>query len=151
MVILDTYSERPIEFLEVWGCSGWRIKIYGLAWQRDRPEPQLIEGGKELAAGLLPAVTPTDQAVGFMGIHQGRDARLVFLDWWADQNELHHHVWLARGDDESFEYASPGGLLGCVWDLVVIGFERKAWIDTMLAAPIPDVDRYLATTFSGRF
>jgi hypothetical protein len=42
------------------------------------------------------------------------------------------------------EYVTPSGLIACVWDLAVIGFERRAWIDCVLANPGgPDVEMYL--------
>jgi hypothetical protein len=45
---------------------------------------------------------------------------------------------------------TPTGLAACVWDLAVIAYERQAWIDAVLAAPVPDVERYLEITFEGK-
>jgi hypothetical protein len=33
--------------------------------------------------------------VGFLGVHGGRGADFVCIDWWAEENESHHHVYLA--------------------------------------------------------
>jgi len=30
--------------------------------------------------------------VGFVGVHDGRAGNFIFLDWWEQENELHHHV-----------------------------------------------------------
>lgn len=67
------------------------------------------------------------------------------MDFWADENELHHHVYVAPKDDSTnLTYMAPTGLTACVWDLRVLCFERQAWIETMLANPAgPDLDAYL--------
>ncbi len=59
---------------------------------------------------------------------------MVFIDWWADENELHHHVFVSPPGSAKLEYRTPEGLLGCVWDIHLIHFERAAWIATVLAA-----------------
>ena len=34
---------------------------------------------------------------------------------------------------------------GCVWELAIVDFERRAWIEDVLAnSPGPDLERYLA-------
>ena len=88
--------------------------------------------------------------VGFIGIHDGRGAIFVFIDFWADENELHHHVYVAPKDQPAqLEYKTPSGLIACVWDLVVLGFERQAWIECALASPNrPDLEAYLARTMN---
>lgn len=85
-----------------------------------------------------------------MGVHQGRDSNLVFVGWWANENELYQHVWTAYPPDSgSFSAVAPRGLTGCVWDLAVVGFERQAWIETVLAPPRPDTGDYLGRRFAG--
>ncbi|MCC6471149.1 MAG: hypothetical protein IT563_22735 [Alphaproteobacteria bacterium] len=40
-------------------------------------------------------------------------------------------------------YANPGA--GCVWELGIIDFERRAWLEDVLTNPAgPDIERYLA-------
>ena len=44
---------------------------------------------------------------------------------------------------------APSGLIAYVWDLAVIGFERQAWIDCVLANQNgPDFKAYLARTLN---
>lgn len=88
--------------------------------------------------------------VGFVGIHDGRGAIFVFIDFWADENELRHHVYVApKNQPAQLEYKTPSGLIACVWDLTVIGFERQTWIEYVLAnSNGPDLDAYLAQIMS---
>ena len=146
--LIEPYRARSIRFLELWRHLGWRIKLYGIAYDREAPESNLVSAAKRVAADRLPqpAIGQGRYGVGFVGVHEGRGANFVFVDWWADENELHHHVYISRSDDaENLEYAAPSGPVACVWDLGLIGFERDCWVDMILANPKgPDLEGYLA-------
>jgi hypothetical protein len=150
--LLEPYKARSVRFLELWRHLGWRIKLYGIAYEKRAPEPNLISAAKRVAALRLPqpAAGQGRYGVGFVGVHEGRGANFVFVDWWADENELHHHVYISRsGDAEGLEHATHSGLIACVWDLRVIGFERDCWVDMILANPKgPDLEGYLARRLS---
>jgi hypothetical protein len=149
----ERYAARSIRFLELWRFEDWRIKLYGLAYRGSTPDSALVEAAKHLVSGCLPRPAATDQryGVGFMGVHQGRGSSLVFIDWWANENELFHHACTAKpGHPVTFEDATRTGLAACVWDLAVIAFERQAWIDAVLSAPVPDVERYLTMRLEGQ-
>lgn len=153
MDLKEPYAARSIRLLELWQHRGWRIKLYGLSYSGAAPDPRLVHAARRIAAARLPvpAVTAGRYGVGFMGVHQGRGSNLVFVDWWADENELHHHAYTSPSRAPgAFEYVTPAGLAACVWDLAVIAFERQAWIDAVLASPVPDLDRYLEARLEGR-
>lgn len=127
-----SYQPRPVTFLELWHHGPWRMKIYGIAWGRDRPMPELVVAAKRLAAPLLDGAADA-YGVGFIGVHQGRTAHFLFVDWWARENELNHHVFISSLEDPlGFSEATASGVMACVWDLAVIGHERQAWIDNVL-------------------
>ncbi len=145
----EPYATRPIRFLELWQESGWRLKVYGIAYGRPAPRPELLDAAKALARSRLreSAEGKPHYGVGFVGIHDGRGAIFIFVDFWSDENELHHHVYVAPSDQpERLEYVTPSGLTACVWDLRVLCFERQAWIEAVLANPAgPDLDKYLSS------
>ena len=145
---VTSYRQRPTRFLELWQQGPWRLKVYGIAYDRAAPRPELIEAAKVVARQRLagiPAFLP-HYSVGFLGVHDGRTANFVFVDWWADENELHHHVYVSPTDEPGkLTYATPTGLVACVWDLRVMAFERQAWLDAVLRNPQgPDLEAYLA-------
>jgi hypothetical protein len=144
----EPYRPRPVRCLEVWEHGGWRLKVYGIAYGRPAPRPALVGAAKEIAARVLPrpAVTEGRYGAGFLGVHDGRGAAFVFVCWWSDENELHHVVHAGPADDPRRLAEQPsGGTKACVWDLAVIGFERQAWVETVLKNPAgPDLDAYLA-------
>lgn len=106
----EPYSPRPIRFLELWEEAGWRIKVYGIGYQRDLPRPELVEAAKGVARQRLSDLSGTEghYGVGFLGVHDGRGVNFVFLDWWANENELHHHVFVSPKDEPgAFQYVTP--------------------------------------------
>lgn len=151
MEIRHAYEPRPVTFLELWETAGWRIKVYGIALDDGAPPHELVEAAKSVARGRLPtpAIAAERYGVGFMGVHRGRGSNLVFLDWWADENELRHHVFVSYPElPTALTDVTSSSLSGCVWDLGLLAFERDAWIAAALTGN-PDLDRYLARRFEG--
>jgi hypothetical protein len=83
--------------------------------------------------------------VGFIGVHDGRNARFVFVDYWGNENELFHRVFISRSNDSSaLAPAKVSDPSVCVWDLRLQFFEREAWINHVLQkANAPDFQGYL--------
>ena len=149
---MTPYSPRLIRFLDLWQTDGWRIKLYGIAHARPLPRPELVAAAQSIAAQQLRLV-PTDLRhyhLGFLGVHDRRTANFVFLDFWTDENELHHHVFVSPTDNpEQFTDVTPTGLSGCVWDLRLQAFERDAWVTHVLQrSAAPDFYGYLASTLN---
>ena len=148
----EAYAMRPIRCRGVLEAEGWRLKLYEAAYDRERPRPELVEAAKGLV-NRLPQPPDSDgrYGVGFLCAHDGRGGCYAFVDWWADENELHHLIYTAPADRPAeLEPVGPGDLTACVWDLAIMAFEREAWLDTVLKNPDgPDLDRYLEVTFDG--
>jgi hypothetical protein len=147
--LVEPYAARPIRPLPDLVHGRWRAKVYGIAYDRPAPRPELVDAAHEVARETLPA-TGGDYGVAFMGVHDGRGHCFVFVDWWADENELHHHVFVSpAAAPAGLEERTASGLSACVWDLAVLCFERDAWVSTVLANPDgPDVDAYFARRLS---
>jgi hypothetical protein len=148
----EAYRRRPVRFLDYWRLDGWTLKVYGIAYQGERPGDALLAAARQVAATRLQqsAADSNHYHLGFVGIHQGKTGNFVFVDWWADENELHHHVYVSPADNpEALEYRTPSGLSACVWDLRVIGHEREAWLQAVLKAyPQPDGQAYLTNVLN---
>ncbi len=152
--LLEPYAPRRVSFLGLWARDEWLVKAYGIRYRGAAPAPALVEAARSLVLARLPLPARAEgrYGVGFAGVHEGRGANFVFADWWAEENELHHHVWISpSANPRDLVYRTPSGLAACVWDLAVIGFERQAWLDTVLANPSgPDVEAYLSRRLEGR-
>jgi hypothetical protein len=144
--ILEPYTPRPIRPLDTWQLDGWTLKLYGISLAGRQPPASLIQSARPLAAATLPQppVTANRYGIGFVGVHAGRGADFVFVDWWENENEI-HHVNFCGPSGEISRLEEARGAVMCVWDLRVLEYERRAWIDCVLANPAgPDLPAYLA-------
>jgi hypothetical protein len=146
-IVTEPYEPRPIRFLELWQPVPWRLKVYGIAYRRGQPRAALVDAAKRAAGERLATIPATvnHYLLGYLGIHDGRTANFVFLDYWANENELYHHVYVSPTDEPArLEYVTPTGLTACVWDLRLIAFERQSWLENVLQNPRgPDPEAYL--------
>lgn len=149
---MTPYEPRPIRFLGLWEIDGWQIKLYGIAWSRPKPRPQLVTAAQHVAALQLRRLPGDLQHyyLGFLGVHDGRSSSFVFLDFWANENELHHHVFVSpTALPDQLTYVTPTGLSACVWDLRLQAFERDAWVTHVLQrSEAPDFDGYRKATLN---
>jgi hypothetical protein len=145
MRLSEPYTARPIRPLGIFEHEAWRLKLYGIAYWGDRPPHALVDAAGACARRVLPALSAGRYGCGFLGVHAGRGHDFVFVDWWEDENELHHHVFIApNGEPEKLEEATASGVCACVWDLAVICFERQAWVENVLTNPEgPDLEGYM--------
>lgn len=152
MKLSEDYSSRPIRFLEMWEIGEWRLKAYGISYAQDKLDQTLMDSARQvISKRLIESASRTNHyGVGFVGIHQGKTGNFVFVDWWADENELHHHVYVSLSEKPSeLKYMTPTGLTACAWDLYLVCHERHAWVDFVLKkAPKPDLEGYLKETLN---
>lgn len=149
---MTPYQQRPIRFLELWRVDDWRIKLYGIAYSRAQPRRELVTAAQRMASRQLRSLPAglCHYHLGFLGVHDGHTSNFVFLDFWADENELHHHVYVSPTDvPGQLTCVTPTGLSACVWDLHLQAFEREAWVTHVLQrSASPDFDGYLAATLN---
>jgi hypothetical protein len=126
------YAPRHISFLELDG----QLKHYGIGVD-GAPRPALAEATRRAAAEVVP-----DGAIGFTIAHDAASAGLGIVYWWANDNEIHMRAFASPKDDPGALAEANGTGMACVWELEVIDFERRAWLEDVLKAG--DVARYLA-------
>ena len=121
------HEPRQITFL---GRDG-QTKHYGIATHGPLPSPELAEATRELAEAGAP---------GFTIAHEGKAAAMALIYWWAEENELHRRAYAAPlplGDAGELQALTDTGM-ACVWELEVIDFERRAWLDDVLIDDDPE-------------
>ena len=154
---IQPYEARSFRFIELLtigpGRIGmiWRMKLYGIAWHRELPRPELLEAARRVAAEALAKEAANNYKVGFVGAHDGRGACFVFVDFWGNENELFHRVFLSRRNEpQALSAWEISDSSVCVWDLRLQSFERDAWIKHVLRNPdAPDFDSYLQERMNG--
>lgn len=147
MKLAEEYSKRPMRFLDLWAFDDWTLKAYGITYGNRPLSQNLVDAAYLVTRDRLSASAHETMhyGVGFVGIHQGKTGNFVFVDWWADENELHHHVYVSTSTQPAaLEYKTPFGLAACVWDLFLIGHERDAWVKhVLMQSKMPDLQGYL--------
>jgi hypothetical protein len=73
--------------------------------------------------------------------HDATSAGLGLVYWWANENEIHGRFFHSPLEDTSDVTAIAGTGLACVWEMEVLDFERRAWLEDVLKNG--DVDAYL--------
>jgi hypothetical protein len=117
------YEPRSISLLERDG----RLKHYGIARHDRVPRPALAAATRRVAHEVIP-----DAASGFTIAHDAATAGLGLVFWWANENELHQQVFAAPLDDPGGLEPADGTGMACVWELEVIDYERRAWLEDVL-------------------
>jgi hypothetical protein len=141
----EAYAPRPVHLLEVWESGDWLLKVYGIAYARELPRAEAVEAAKDLVEARLPRPGPGDAryGVGFLIVHDGRDACWLLLDWWGNEDVLYHQLFAAPSDRPTEFSRVTSGATACVWELEVVKFERDAWVDAVLKNPSqPDLESF---------
>jgi hypothetical protein len=115
---MEPYKPRSFRFIELLKLDGWRMKLYGISWHGELPRRELIDAAKRIAAEQLQKEAAPNYKVGFIGVHDGSGACFVFVDFWGNENEQFHRLFLSRDNDPAkLSPAAPAYSLVCVWDL----------------------------------
>ena len=140
------YKPRHVRFVRREALHGWQLKLYSIALNGKEPDPGFVEATRDLAAAVLPQPPVADDRYGvaFATAHDTASAYIALVYWWQSENELHQRIYVSpKGDPIAFTQVENQPA-GCVWELAIVDFERRAWIEDVLANPTgPDVDRYL--------
>ena len=151
MSLKEIYGPRPVEFLGLWEYGGWRLKAYGIAFNRDHVRDELVRAAREIAGEPLPAVDDgRSSGAGFVVVHDSEDGCYVLVDWWV-QIEMHQAIYASPIDDPQRLERMEVPVVACVYELGVTDFERRLWLDLVRQDPelvrertdAPDLTRYL--------
>jgi hypothetical protein len=139
-----TYAPRLAEFVSDERYGDWRFKLYGLADPAKGVRPELLDATRERAQAHLPA----EGYGAAFGIAHDAAFPIALVYWWQGVNELHQRSF-AGAEIDALEIVelTPAG---CVYELAIVEFERRAWIEDVIGNPDgPDLDRYMARRFGG--
>jgi hypothetical protein len=143
------YEPRLFADLGTLTERSWTLKLYGIHHDvgRDKAaliDPLVLQSGSMHVREVL---TEADSVgahhdVGFVILHQGKRANWLLTHWWIHQDICCHLVSCSSLDDPVRFERVTGPIMACVWELIVVDFERRVWITTALR-PKPDLHKYL--------
>ena len=91
---------------------------------------------------MLPEIRPDRPGIGFVIAHDAATVGIALIYWWQAANELHQRVFTSPLDEPAALAPVADPAAGCVWELGIIDFERRAWIEDVLKKG--DVELYLS-------
>jgi len=139
--LFDAYEPRPLRFIRREQLGDWRLKVYGIATPGRSARRELVEATLGQARRVLPAVDADCHGIGFVIAHDAATVGIGLIYWWQSANELHQRIFVSPLDKPEALAPVANPAAGCVWELGVIDFERRAWIDDVLKGH--DIERYL--------
>jgi hypothetical protein len=140
----NAYAPRLAQFISDEVIGAWRLKLYGLADPEKGVRRELLEATRERAVGSLPE---EGYGASFAIAHDAAYP-IALVYWWQGINELHQRSFVGEEIDalEPVKFTPAG----CVYELAIVEFERRAWIDDVIGNPDgPDLERYLSRRFGG--
>jgi len=148
----EPYSKRAVTFVKQVNVNGWRIKVYSLSVKETALCEEIISNGVSSVLSALPqpALSEARYGVGFLIIHQGLMRNWFLLDWWEQEDILHHKLFSSNlNTPASISAEEDKSLIACVHELRVIAFESNAWIKTVLSQDKKaDFDEYMKLRFN---
>jgi len=146
--VVSEYSPRHVVTLDNVRTDEWELKPYWLTPEPSEPDTDDIELAITTSLAALDGVT--GYGAGFLIVHRGEVATWVILFWWTDQDILRRRIW--QIEDEELVDVGDQNFVACVWELSIVDWERKAWINHVLrgtrsVAP----DSYLNATYPSSF
>jgi hypothetical protein len=131
------HRTRSIRFIGREDLGDWRMKVYGIGTHAPDARPEFVAATLDAARGVL----PDGGGAGFVIAHDANAAGLGLVYWWANENEIHARAFASPLDDPAALTPNDGAGLACVWELEILDFERRAWLEDVLRND--DVERYL--------
>jgi hypothetical protein len=145
--LAHAYHQRRGAFVSDERFGDWRVKLYGLARPEQGVRAELLERTRGFAAQALPPTGELTYRAAFAIAHDARFP-ISLIYWWQAENEIRSRIY-AGSTIEDMELLDPTAF-GCVWELGIVDFERRAWIADVIGNPGgPDLDLYLSRRFDG--
>lgn len=143
-------APRPVRLIERTTLQEWRVKVYGISLASQSVRDELVASGLAAASASLPPSVDNDGlgAFAFVVLHDAPDHAYALVHWWAGGNEVHQRVFSAPRSHPEDLRPHPSDAIGCVWELSVVDFERRAWLDCVVRRSAdPDLETYFQRTF----
>jgi hypothetical protein len=144
LIAAGDYTPRSAWFERIVECGPAAIKLSAISVD-SAPAAKTFAAAHNVIAAEGPALAATPHiGAGFAILHRGEEANWLLLLWWTEGGTATRKLWRGDLDDgESFKAVDPL-YMACVWELGIVDFERRAWMETAMSGrPIAE---YLALT-----
>ncbi len=146
--VVSVYEPRHVVAMDNARSENWELKVYWLTPEPSEPDSERVNVALETALAALDGAE--GYGAGFLIVHRAEMATWVILFWWTDQDILRRKIWQIEG--EELVNVSDQDFVACVWELSIVDWERKAWINYVLrATKSVGAGGYLKATYPSSF
>lgn len=139
---LSPYAERKFGYLGLWKECGWNLKLYAIHHEAGQAQekivpPTVLEGAKGFIRKCfsVPDTEGNHYHQGFVILHQGVQENWLVWYWWAFDNICSQVLANSSDKDPETFHAYHGPITACIWEMMIVEFERRAWIENVLSGP----------------
>jgi len=136
-----TYQPRTIVSLPAVKSGGWQLKRYAVIASQRVFDPEVAASALEAVIKQLPPAGSLEDpngnhGVGFQIVHFAEVGVVSPVFYWMHGSVLANtHQVRAPWDDSKNFNTGVKEVVGCVWEMQIVGYESQAWTDTMLGNP----------------
>jgi uncharacterized protein involved in tolerance to divalent cations len=145
-----SYHPRRAIFRELLSAGPVAIKLNAIFAENRQIDDAVFDAAKAKIAQTKAEIERTPhQGAGFAILHEGEEGRWPMLHWWVAGGIATQKLWRADLAPGALFVDADPLLMACVWELGLIDFERRAWIDTVMSGKT--VSDYTERRFSGEY
>jgi len=146
--VASVYAPRYVLVLDTARTDNWSLKVYWVTPEPSEPDQELADAA--IARSLAALEGAPGYGAGFLIVHRGEMATWAILWWWTDQDILRRKIWQVT--DGGMVDVGDQDYVACVWELSIVDWERKAWINHILRHPRwSHADGYLTALYPSSF
>lgn len=140
------YRPRNAWFVKCIACGTAEIKLSAIR----APDAEIRDVDIARAADVIGAESArlvnhsNHLGAGFAILHAGNEALWLLLCQWIEGGIVTHRLWSAPLATEAFFQLVVTDSMACVWELGVVDFERRAWMNTVMSGK--PLSEYLTLT-----
>ncbi len=130
------YRSRYIRSLDGWGIGDVTFKPYLISAERSTViGSDLIESARGYIGARFPAICEEEghhHGLGYVILHAGEMRNWLLIHWWAYGDIVLRMIASSPTDSSDFSSQDARRFHACVWEHVVIDYERNAWVGHMM-------------------
>ena len=144
------YEPRHLFTLTPDLVRGWTVKRYGVCPDgRVLPE-EVLDAGRLAVERTLPELTADRPPYAFSVSHRDDNGCYYIVAWWAPSRlVLCTRHWHAARETPSALLETGDQVTACVWEMVVMSHESRAWVRHVLRPTVPGYEGYVRDVTGG--
>ncbi len=126
------YRNRDIIPVRSGVLNGWDLKHYEISASPEPIAAAIRAEADQAVDAILGSISPNQLGCGFTILHKGEEAIWLLIDLWEDDILSHRVLRSDLAERAEFRVLDTPYSVTCVWELLVVEHERRAWVQHVL-------------------